>query len=65
MFEVEDSVSQIIGTSEAFTYQLSEDLEATQLENPDGLLVNSYLYGLTIIGVSAFGSLRCRPHSLE
>ncbi|WP_254537378.1 multicopper oxidase domain-containing protein [Halomarina litorea] len=51
-FDPQDSVSEVIGTSEAFTYTVppeSEQFPFDKLDNPDGLPVRDYRYGSSIV----------------
>ncbi len=51
-FDPQDSVTEVIGNSEAYTYTLepeSEQLPFDKLDNPDGLPVRDYRYGSSIV----------------
>ena len=47
--DLEDSVSQVIGTSEQFEFHFQEDMEFDRLENPSGLPIRDYMYGSNIV----------------
>ncbi|MFB9809072.1 multicopper oxidase domain-containing protein [Haladaptatus pallidirubidus] len=48
-FTAEESTSHIFGTSEAFTFQVQEDHDFEEMNNPSGLPVRDYLFGSSMI----------------